>query len=271
MERIGVDGIRSGDVNTVQRGCLTFLNEVLLIDEVRRMDNQVEFVNTIESVLMRQQTVVVNTGLGEGTSVPLIREVDRVGLTDGLFLFEQVRRVYNQVEVTDTVTTALRNTGALVITLDSQYTTIAVGVGLLVGDVYGIPTFKGRMNADYVLEDRVATYERRNGVVEDGICLECITLVDEDVTEAECNVAFAVVSIVHREVQRLDNARRVGPSDWQRVVTGSVVLVSTPYERQFVGTDNSGCIDVERFENREDQLVCIGTLTSVSLTMLIYT
>ena len=59
-----------------------------------------------------------------------------------------------------------------------------------------------RMDADDVFDDAIATYERRDGIVEEAILGVGDTLELEVVTRAERNIPLGIVGVVHGQVQR---------------------------------------------------------------------
>ena len=77
---------------------------------------------------------------------------------------------------------------------------------LLVGNMLLDDLVIGRMNADDVLDDRVATYERRNGIEELAALAVNAVLEVELVAGAESHVTLAVEGLVDGQVQRLDYA-----------------------------------------------------------------
>ena len=77
---------------------------------------------------------------------------------------------------------------------------------LLVGDMLLDDLVISRMNADDVLDDRVATYERRNGIEELTALAVNAILEVELVAGAESHVTLAVEGLVDGQVQRLDYA-----------------------------------------------------------------
>ena len=89
---------------------------------------------------------------------PLIRVVERIRLTDIYRIREEVRRVYSQDQVLETIATILGLTGPLVRTGGRQLTTME-DIRLFIRDMLLEDMIVSRMNADDVLDDTVATYQ----------------------------------------------------------------------------------------------------------------
>ena len=106
-----------------------------------------------------------------------------------------------QDQVLETIATVLSLTGPLIRTGGSQLTAME-DIRLFIRDMLLEDMVVCRMDADDVFDDAVATYERRDGIVEEAILGVGDTLELEVVTRAERNIAFCIIGIVHGQVQR---------------------------------------------------------------------
>ena len=91
---------RCGDIDAVDSGSLTFLDVILLVVVVRRMDNNRQHVYTIKLVVLRQAAVVVRTGLRDDNTIQttVISPDEGIRLTQFNGISEQIRRMNSEVE-----------------------------------------------------------------------------------------------------------------------------------------------------------------------------
>ena len=109
-----------------------------------------------------------------------------------------------QDQVLETIATVLSLTGPLIGTGGSQLTAME-DIRLFIRDMLLEDMVVCRMDADDVFDDAIATYERRDGIVEEAILGVSDTLELEVVTRAERNIAFLIIGVVYGQVQRHHN------------------------------------------------------------------
>ena len=129
----------------------------------------------------------------------------------------------------------------------------------------------GRVYTDDILDNRVTSGCWSDGIVEFSVLVVELAVVADCITGADGYVPFTIECIVDGQLECHSYAWRVGPWDRYFILTGFVVLKSSPVERQVVLTNNGYGINIGWFKNREYKLIGVGTVVGVSDAFLVDT